>query len=450
MWITARHHLFGRARAQFLMSRLWANGPMPYPDDTSVVHGSGPDPDRVLLIGGVLVRGIGVASHELGIPGNLARKLAARTGHGADVEVHAIPMLTAARAEEELRAQPLQRFDAIVMLLGSGEVLSMRPMRLWRQDIRRVLVTIAELTPFGPPVVISAVPPFAAAFDVSEGSRRRISRAITRLNAETRRACLETGAADFVDFVDAGSAPTARTRASDAYELWASVMTPPVEQAIAQAAPELHEHYVPVDEGERQQALDDLGVVGSDTDAILDRIVEMARDMLGVPAASLTIIDHDRQWMMAASGIPAEDIPRSEAFCNTTIQTPGVFIVEDADDDPLFADASWVAGTEHIRSYAGYPVEAPGGQRVGALCVMDRSPRHFTPDDVATLRDLALRAQHELWIDGGRLALAGCGLFARPTSARTRVRQPAGRARLRHPRRCRRREAGTCSSRWAR
>ena len=137
---------------------------------------------------------------------------------------------------------------------------------------------------------------------------------------------------------------------------------------------------------------------GSDPDAIVDRIVEMARDMLGVPAASLTIIDHDRQWMMSASGIPAEDIPRTEAICNTTIQTPGVFIVEDASDDPEFQNASWVAGDEHIRSYAGYPVEAPGGQRVGALCVMDRSPRHFTPDDVATLRDLALRAQHELWM----------------------------------------------------
>ncbi len=163
-------------------------------------------------------------------------------------------------------------------------------------------------------------------------------------------------------------------------------------------APELHEHKVPIDEAERQQALDDLGVVGSDPDAIFDRIVEMARDMLGVPAASLTIIDHDRQWMMSASGIPAEDIPRSEAICNTTIQTAGAYLVEDASASPDFQNASWVAGDEHIRSYAGYPVEAPGGQRVGALCVMDRSPRLFTPDDVATLRDLALRAQQELWM----------------------------------------------------
>ncbi len=76
------------------MSRAWRRGEMPYPDDPPVAHGSGPDPDRILLLGGTLVRGIGVRSYELGIPGHLARKLAARTGHGADVEAHGIPMLT--------------------------------------------------------------------------------------------------------------------------------------------------------------------------------------------------------------------------------------------------------------------------------------------------------------------------------------------------------------------
>jgi hypothetical protein len=405
MWNYVFHRLFGRAAASYLMSRAWWRGPVPYPDDPPVAHGSGPDPDRILLLGGTLVRGMGVRSNELGIPGQLARKLAAITRHGADVEAHGIPMITVARAEEELRAQHLQRFDGIVLMLGNGEVLSLLPVRLWRRDVRRLIDTLNELAPKGPPVIITAVPPFAAAFDVSEFVRKRIARNIDRMNAGTRRAIAEAqrGAASitFVDFDGAGPAPRVGSRAADVYERWAAVIAPGLAWAISRAAPELHRHYVPIDEAERQRALDELGVIGADADAILDRIVEMARDMLGVPAASLTLIDHDRQWMMSASGIPAEDIPRSEAFCNTTIQTPGVYIVEDAESNPDFENVSWVAGSEHIRSYAGYPVEAPGGQRVGALCVMDRSPRHFTPDDVATLRDLALRAQHELWLAAG-------------------------------------------------
>jgi len=402
MWRNFIHRLVGRATAAYLMSRSWRRGEMPYPDDPPVAHGSGPDPDRILLVGGSLVRGIGVRSHELGIPGNLARKLAARTGHGADVEAHGIRMLTIQRAIDELRGEQLQRFDAIVLMIGNGELLTLQPLSLWRRDLHKLCEALTELVPDGPPVVVAAMPPFAAAFDVAKPMRRMIARSIDRMNAETRRACAvaNTGRATviFADFDAAGPAPLVGSRAADAYEQWAVALVTPLAWAIAGANPDLHEHHVPIDETERQRALDELGVVGCDADAIVDHIVEMARDMLGVPAASLTIIDHDRQWMMSARGIQAHDIPRSEAICNTTIQTPGAYVVEDATANPELRNASWVAGSERIRSYAGYPVEAPGGQRVGALCVMDRSPRHFTPDDVATLRDLALRAQHELWM----------------------------------------------------
>ncbi len=402
MWKHAVHRLLGPATAAFLMSRAWRRGEMPYPDDLPLSHGPGPDPDRILLIGGTLVRGIGVRSYELGLPGNLARKLAAYTGHGADVEAHGIPMLTVARAIEELRGERLKRFDAIVLMLGNSEVLTLRPKSLWRKDLTELHEALIELAPNGPPVIVTSIPPFAAAFDVPQFVRRRVARTIARLNVQLRRGVEATQTTalpvTLIDFDNAGPAPRVGSHAADAYEMWAEAIVRPLALAISRADPELHNHDVPVDEAERQQALDAMGVVGSDPGAIVDRIVEMARDMLGVPAASLTLIDNDRQWMMAASGIPADDIPRSEAICNTTIRTPGVFVVEDASEDPAFQNASWVAGAEHIRSYAGYPVEAPGGQRVGALCVMDRSPRHFTPDDVATLRGLALRAQQELWM----------------------------------------------------
>ncbi len=398
MWGTVVHRLFGRAVARYLMARAWSRGGMPYPDDLPVVHGSGPDPDRILMIGGTLVRGIGVRSYELGIAGNLARQLAARTAHGADIEAHGIPMLTTGLAGGVLSTEHLQRFDGIVLFVGNGEVLTMRPMRLWRRDIDDLLATIAALTPDGPPVLITAVPPIAAAFDVPPFVRRRIERAIARMDVITRRACEESGIATFVDFSAAGPLPHMGSKAAEVYQRWASAIVTPLARAMAVSAPDVHAHYVPIDELERQHALDDLGVIGSQPDATVDHIVEMARDMLGVTAASLTFIDHDRQWMMSASGIEPADIPRTEAICNTTIQTPGVYIVEDAAGTSEFQNASWVAGREHIRAYAGYPVEAPGGQRVGALCVMDRSPRQFTPDDVATLRDLALRAQRELWM----------------------------------------------------
>jgi GAF domain-containing protein len=75
-----------------------------------------------------------------------------------------------------------------------------------------------------------------------------------------------------------------------------------------------------------------------------------------------------------------------------------VFVVPDVDEAPEFRDAQWLKGGDHVRFYAGYPLEAPGGERVGALCVMNRTPRPFGPADISMLRDLALRAQRELWL----------------------------------------------------
>jgi GAF domain-containing protein len=50
-----------------------------------------------------------------------------------------------------------------------------------------------------------------------------------------------------------------------------------------------------------------------------------------------------------------------------------------------------------VRFYAGYPLEAPDGRRVGALCIVDTSPRSFSKREAALLRGLTLRVQHELW-----------------------------------------------------
>lgn len=49
-----------------------------------------------------------------------------------------------------------------------------------------------------------------------------------------------------------------------------------------------------------------------------------------------------------------------------------------------------------IGFYAGQPLEAPGGHRVGALCIVDDRPRAFSPADRALLVELASWAQREL------------------------------------------------------
>ncbi|WP_082764209.1 GAF domain-containing protein [Frondihabitans sp. PAMC 28766] len=73
------------------------------------------------------------------------------------------------------------------------------------------------------------------------------------------------------------------------------------------------------------------------------------------------------------------------------------FVVEDALTDPRYSHYSLVTGDPGVRFYAGYPIESPDGQRIGALCVMDSCPRTFTDEDAQLLRGLAQKAQEELW-----------------------------------------------------
>ena len=393
VWKKLAHHLLGPISYAWVVSRVRRDGALAFPSDPPISHGSGPAPDRVLVLGGLIVRGLGVASYDLSLSGHLARQLAARTGRGADVETRGIDKFDTFLADDALRSENLARFDVVLLMLGISEVISMRPIAAYRSDIRNLLATIAEVSPDAQPVLIAGVAPFMQGMDVPGFVADWMERRIIQQNAETQRACEETGAAQYVPFAPERAGIRYGRDASVVYDSWAQALVPVLDRALAVSAPALAP---PPDESARQRALDELGV-DSSPDAAVDRIVEMARDMLGVDSASLNLIDRDRQWTKAAAGLDARDVPRDDAVCNTTIQTPGVYVVEDMDADPAYAHSSWREAQGHVRFYAGYPLEAPGGERVGALCVMDRSPRHFTRSETAMLRDLALRAQAVLW-----------------------------------------------------
>lgn len=53
-------------------------------------------------------------------------------------------------------------------------------------------------------------------------------------------------------------------------------------------------------------------------------------------------------------------------------------------------------GSPRIRFYAGHPLHAPDGHRVGTLCVIDHRPRELSAADLEALRDLATLAEAEL------------------------------------------------------
>ncbi len=153
---------------------------------------------------------------------------------------------------------------------------------------------------------------------------------------------------------------------------------------------------IPSNEQARLQALVDLDVLDSESDARFDRLTQLAQRLLQVPVSALTLIDRDRQHFKSVCGLDAADTPRDVAFCAHAILDNRPLVVPDTLLDDRFADNPLVAAPPGIRFYAGVPLSAATGEAVGSFCVIDYRPRVLSPDDLKLLQDLAAMAQEEL------------------------------------------------------
>ena len=152
----------------------------------------------------------------------------------------------------------------------------------------------------------------------------------------------------------------------------------------------------PANEAERLKAVQSLGVLDTPPEERFDRLTRVAKRALGVPIALVSLIDSDRQWFKSCQGLTATETHRDISFCGHAIHEEGVFIVEDASRDERFHDNPLVTGEPLIRFYAGCPLSAPDGSKVGTLCVIDTESRRFDEADTAILIDLAHMIEREL------------------------------------------------------
>jgi diguanylate cyclase len=154
---------------------------------------------------------------------------------------------------------------------------------------------------------------------------------------------------------------------------------------------------MPLDESERQRALDRLDVLDSAPEREFDALVATAALVCGVPISLVSLVDRDRQWFKANVGLPGvTETPRDVAFCAHAIHDDGIFEVPDALADARFADNPLVAQAPDIRFYAGATLRLSDGAHVGTLCVIDRIPRRLSERQREALRLLSIAAVQAL------------------------------------------------------
>jgi len=145
----------------------------------------------------------------------------------------------------------------------------------------------------------------------------------------------------------------------------------------------------PNNEASRLAALRDYRILDTAPEQAYDDVAKIAAAICRVPIAIMSLVDSERQWFKARVGLQAAETPRDQAFCAHTILQTKTLEVEDAAHDERFADNPLVQGDPGIRFYAGAPLITPTGHALGTLCVIDRKPRHLSPDQKASLESLA-------------------------------------------------------------
>lgn len=152
----------------------------------------------------------------------------------------------------------------------------------------------------------------------------------------------------------------------------------------------------PSNESKRLQTLRDLNLLDTAPEERFDRVTRLAKQVFSTSIALVSLVDADRQWFKSRQGLDAEETGRDISFCGHAILDDKIMVVNDAEQDQRFCDNPLVCGDPNIRFYAGYPLAAPDGSRIGTLCVIDDKPREISNEQLQLLRELGRMVEEEL------------------------------------------------------
>ena len=130
-----------------------------------------------------------------------------------------------------------------------------------------------------------------------------------------------------------------------------------------------------------------------------ERITRLARQLLRVRIAAITVLDDEKQWFKSVAGWNVSELPRSHSLCAKILGTKEVCVVPDLSEDYRFWDHPLVVQGPKLRFYAGYPLQDRDGQASATFCVFDTTPRTFSPDELQAFIDFGEIAQTELLTD---------------------------------------------------
>lgn len=219
----------------WVASQQSTNRYVPRPLDDPHVHAPGPDPRRLLIFGSGPAMGWGVVSHDIALPGSLARTLTARTGHGTDVDVIAQQKMTAGTALRTLSELELESYAGILVTLGVRDALALVSATRWRDELVEITRRLVACTSPEARYFFVGVPPISSVPGFNTRLGRYASQHADELNRASVEFCRATPRCVFVP-ISAADAPVAPAeRDGRTYRNWAAEIADIVAPELVRA-----------------------------------------------------------------------------------------------------------------------------------------------------------------------------------------------------------------------
>jgi len=177
----------------------------------------------------------------------------------------------------------------------------------------------------------------------------------------------------------------------------------------------------------RLRALARTGLSDRDYTEPYDRLADLAKQITGVGAAFVAIVEDDGEFYLGQSGLPeplaATRTLLGQTFCSLALGRSSPLVIDDTRADPVFASVPTVESFG-IAAYLDAPIRSIEGERLGSFGLVDFSPRQWTPVEIELVIQLALAAEREIALrhpDAGVAAAQQNQALMRIASALARV-----------------------------
>ncbi|MGI4819960.1 MAG: GAF domain-containing protein [Janthinobacterium lividum] len=149
---------------------------------------------------------------------------------------------------------------------------------------------------------------------------------------------------------------------------------------------------LPPNETARLQTLHYYDILHTLHEPVFDEFVALAARIFSLPISLIALVAEEQVHYKANYGMPGNHVQRrEETLCATAIMQDKAVVYTDLATEtyPLItARAAEAARTNQIRFYAAAPLCMPNESIIGSLCIIDRTPRHFSDDEKRVLEQL--------------------------------------------------------------